>query len=265
MTPFVSAHLQKGEPEKAERILHLSLRVAQEQANTPAVTYIYDLLANIAFEQRNFAKAERLLNELLRRLAADATDSNAFVEISLKLASVFASSGDTERAEAGFQFCIDTQQRKIAAAGGEAAVDADTLGLWGMCVDWYARFLRSERQYDRARELTAQALAACVRVSGERGQQSVVLLSDLGTLELLCGDADSAAGRLERAVQLAAELGMPELAAFQVNLGMVRLQQGMAREARKACSAAHRLASRNGDTEARDMADECLKKVKKLL
>ena len=244
--------------------MHLSLRVAQEQANTPAVTYIYDLLANIAFEQRNFGKAERLLGELLRRLAADNTDSNAFVEVSLKLASVFASSGDPERAEAGFQFCIDTQQRKIVAAGGEAVADADTLGLWGMSVDWYARFLRSQHQYARARELTAQALAACVRVAGDRAEQSVVLLSDLGTLDLLCGDVETAAERLERAARLAEELALDELATIQVNLGMVRLQQGMAREARRSCAAAHRLAGRNRDTEAQQMADECLKKVKKL-
>ena len=257
--------MQKGEPEKAERLLHISLRMAQEQANIPAITYIYDLMANIAFEQRNFSKAERLLGELLRRLSADATDSNAFIEVSLKLASLFASSGDAERAEAGFEFCIDTQQRKIAAAGGEAAVDADTLGLWGMSVDWYARFLRSRGQYTRARQLTAQALAACVRVSGERGEQSVVLLSDLGTLDLLCGDAEDAAEKLERAVRLAEELALPELAAIQVNLGMCRLQQGMKREAQRSCGAARRLAVRNGDTEAQEMADECLKKVKKLV
>ncbi|XP_037082982.1 tetratricopeptide repeat protein 19 homolog, mitochondrial-like isoform X1 [Pollicipes pollicipes] len=256
--------IQKGELEKAEKILHLSLRVAQEQSNAAAVTYIYDLLANIAFKQENFKKAERLLLELSRRLAASSTDDNAFVEVSLKLASVYASTGDGERAEHGFRYCIDTQQRKIDAVG-EQHCDPDTLGLWGMAVDWYARFLTSRGQYSRARELTERALAVCVRLSGESGEQSVVLLNDLGTLDSLCEDYERAAERLSRAVQLATERGLPDLAAFHVNLGVVQLQQGLLREAERSCATGRRLAQRQGDDHTLDMASKCLTKVKALL
>ncbi|XP_037082718.1 tetratricopeptide repeat protein 19 homolog, mitochondrial-like isoform X2 [Pollicipes pollicipes] len=266
LTSAVVAAASAKQDEDSELVHSMKLAVLsiQEQSNAAAVTYIYDLLANIAFKQENFKKAERLLLELSRRLAASSTDDNAFVEVSLKLASVYASTGDGERAEHGFRYCIDTQQRKINAVG-EQHCDPDTLGLWGMAVDWYARFLTSRGEYSRARELTERALAVCVRLSGESGEQSVVLLNDLGTLDSLCEDYERAAERLSRAVQLATERGLPDLAAFHVNLGVVQLQQGLLREAERSCATGRRLAQRQGDDHTLDMASKCLTKVKALL
>ncbi len=37
------------------------------------------------------------------------TNSNSLVEISLKLAQIFAHRNETDKAEQGFKFCIDTQ------------------------------------------------------------------------------------------------------------------------------------------------------------
>ena len=41
----------KGDFEHAERMLHIALRMAQDLRNYDAVTYVYDLMANVAFER----------------------------------------------------------------------------------------------------------------------------------------------------------------------------------------------------------------------
>ena len=41
----------KGDFEHAERMLHIALRMAQDLGNYDAVTYVYDQMANVAFER----------------------------------------------------------------------------------------------------------------------------------------------------------------------------------------------------------------------
>ena len=42
--------LQEGEFDKAEKIFHIALRMAQDVNHQDAILYIHDLLANLAFE-----------------------------------------------------------------------------------------------------------------------------------------------------------------------------------------------------------------------
>ena len=41
----------KGDFEHAERMLHIALRMAQDLGNYDAITYVYDQMANVAFER----------------------------------------------------------------------------------------------------------------------------------------------------------------------------------------------------------------------
>ena len=68
-------------------------------------------------------KSERLFKEVLSRILANGSvqpDDNKVVEMSLKLSRVYAEWGDHEKASAGFRFCVDTQEGKVAAAGADA-------------------------------------------------------------------------------------------------------------------------------------------------
>ena len=67
-------------------------------------------------------KAENLFVEVLKRLVGSGEDearkeSNAVVEISLKLASIYKARGDLDRARQGLEFCTKTQQRKMQNKG----------------------------------------------------------------------------------------------------------------------------------------------------
>ena len=69
-------------------------------------------------------KCERLFKEVMSRILANGSveqDDNKIIDMSLKLSKVYAVWGDHEKASSGFRFCVDTQERKVAAAG--ASVD----------------------------------------------------------------------------------------------------------------------------------------------
>jgi tetratricopeptide repeat protein 19 len=89
--------LQKGEFKKAEQMLHIALKLAQEQQNYDGVTYIYDLLANLAYDQGEYGKAEKLFLSVIQRLLSmgvPKTD-NKVIHISLKLANIYKMLNDT--------------------------------------------------------------------------------------------------------------------------------------------------------------------------
>jgi len=68
-------------------------------------------------------QAEKLFVEVLKRLLAGGEEeqlrkeSNAVVEISLKLASIYQARGEMDKAHQGFEFCTKTQERKIQKQG----------------------------------------------------------------------------------------------------------------------------------------------------
>lgn len=83
------------------------------------ITHIYCLLANTALERGLVGQAERLFTDILKRLlsSGEPQDSNAVVEISLKLAQIFSGQNNLQKAEQGFEFCTKTQQLKVEKEG----------------------------------------------------------------------------------------------------------------------------------------------------
>lgn len=84
-------HLQREQYDKAEQILHVALKMAQDLQDEDGITYVYDVLANLAFQTRQFGKAKKLFTSVLQRLIANGEpeDSNKVVDISLKIAKIF--------------------------------------------------------------------------------------------------------------------------------------------------------------------------------
>ena len=48
-------------------LLHLALKLAQDTANEDGITYVFDVLANVALERGHTAKAERLFKDVMQR------------------------------------------------------------------------------------------------------------------------------------------------------------------------------------------------------
>lgn len=62
---------QREQFEKAEQMLHLALRIAQQQQNKQGILYCYDLMANLAFETFELNKAEKLFVSVLQILLSE--------------------------------------------------------------------------------------------------------------------------------------------------------------------------------------------------
>lgn len=57
--------------DKAEQMLHLALRLAQQEQNHQGVIYCFDLMANLAMDRLQLDKAEKLFVSVLQLLLGD--------------------------------------------------------------------------------------------------------------------------------------------------------------------------------------------------
>ncbi|XP_026986930.1 tetratricopeptide repeat protein 19, mitochondrial isoform X3 [Sagmatias obliquidens] len=158
--------IMKDEPAEAELILHDALRLAYKSDNKKAITYTYDL-------------AEKLFKATMSYLLGGGMqqEDNAIIEISVKLATIYAAQNRQELALAGYEFCISTLEEKI---GREKELSEDTLSveekanthlLLGMCLETYARYLLFSKQPSQAQRMYEKALQIAEEILGERHPQ----------------------------------------------------------------------------------------------
>ncbi|XP_021068122.1 tetratricopeptide repeat protein 19, mitochondrial isoform X2 [Mus pahari] len=211
--------IMKDEPEAAELILHDALRLAYESDNRKAITYTYDLA-----EQLFKATMSYLLGGGMKQ------EDNAIIEISLKLANIYAAQNKQEFALAGYEFCISTLEGKIEREK-ELAEDimseetANTYLLLGMCLDSCARYLLFSKQLSQAQRMYEKALQICQEIQGERHPQTIVLMSDLATTLDAQGHFDDAYIYMQRASDLAREINHPELHMVLSNLAAILIHR----------------------------------------
>lgn len=127
--------IQKEQYEKAEQMLHLSLRMAQDLQSSNGITYVYDLMANLAMEREQYKKAEKLFVDVMRRLMSDghAEDSPKILHISSKIAHMSQLQGDLEKSFQGFTWTLERLSKLVQSIPD----DNDVLELYGLTKNWY--------------------------------------------------------------------------------------------------------------------------------
>ena len=182
-------------------------------------------MANLALERELYGQAERLFTTVLKRLISDgeAEDSNAVVEISLKLAQIFHRKGEREKAEKGLQFCVDTQRKKVR--GKDIKRKEDTKALLGIALDMQGQFLLSLGRMGEAEQCWREAVEVAREVLGEEEDQLLVVTNSLATVLSMTGREEEAGRMLEAVVSTAERIRSDNLPSFLVNLGLVRLKQ----------------------------------------
>lgn len=60
--------MNREQYDKAEQMLHLALRLAQQQQTSQGILYCYDLMANLAMERLELQKAEKLFVSVMQLL-----------------------------------------------------------------------------------------------------------------------------------------------------------------------------------------------------
>ena len=99
-------------------MLHIALKMAQDIHHYNGETYIFTLLASLAFQQEEYLKAENLYKTVIQRQINKGIDEeeNGIIEMSLKLAKIYGTWKQHDKAQAGFSYCIKAQETKMKSS-----------------------------------------------------------------------------------------------------------------------------------------------------
>ncbi|CAG0914159.1 unnamed protein product [Notodromas monacha] len=242
--------MQRDELDKAERLFHVALKTAQDLQEDDGITYVYDMLANVAFQKGDYKKSEKLFTEVLNRALHKKKlpeDHNAVIDISLKLAMCFQHQNDRKKAEIGYMYCLEKQEKKLEKRGMD--VSNDTKLLWAKASNWYAHFLMEEESEE---------------VNGNDDPQTLVVMNDLSAALHLLEKDEEAIELLRQAIAMGKKLSVPELATYYVNLGAIQLHQNLYHLAEQACRSGYNVAQKFQNSEAEKEALTCLENVRLL-
>ncbi|XP_035392414.1 tetratricopeptide repeat protein 19, mitochondrial isoform X1 [Electrophorus electricus] len=262
-------NMMLGELDAANSFLHKALGLAHQSQNKDAILYAYSLMANLAFVQGQLDNAEKLFKAAMSFMLSGGTpeDDNAIIEMSLKLASIYASQNKNELAEHGFQFCTESLEAKIEKhqALPAYAVSEDerknTRLLLGLSLDTRARYLTAARRFTAACRDYHRALIICQEEQGEAHPQTLVLMSDLATVLDLQGKHEEALAHVHRAVTLSQVAGHPDQHVLLGNMAGILMHKGAFEEALKLYEEALALARAAGDEEAVQQLEEGLQEL----
>lgn len=98
MSGLIFVNFQKEEYKKAEQMLHVALRQAQTINHYEGVTYVYDVMANLAFQVGEIQKSIDLFKIVMQRLLSTGTEQNdtKIIHMSLKVANLYQRAGDNK-------------------------------------------------------------------------------------------------------------------------------------------------------------------------
>ncbi|XP_069367554.1 tetratricopeptide repeat protein 19, mitochondrial isoform X8 [Paralichthys olivaceus] len=264
----------RGQLQAASGFLHQAVALAHQTHNKQAVIYTYSLMANLAYVQGQLDNAEKLFKAAMSFMLSGGTqqDDNAFIEMSLKLASIYAEQNKAELAEHGFRFCTESLEAKLQKnfdlkaeeqTEEEEALRKETRLLLGLCLDSRARYRASTWRLNQARQDYEYALKICRQEQGETHPQTLVLMSDLGTILDLQGCHDDALAMVQQAVDLSRSAGHPDQHILLGNMAGILLHKGQLDDSVRYYQEALGLARQAGDQEAVDKIQEGLMEVKK--
>lgn len=264
----------RAQLQAALGILHQVLVLAHETHNQPAVLYSYSLMANLAYVQGQLDQAEKLFKAAMSAMLSGGTpqDNNAVIEMSLKLATIYAQQDKAELAEHGFRFCTESlkaklQRHKEADAEDQTeeqeALRKDSRLLLGLVLDSRARYRAEALHLKLAEEDYHEALDICLQEQGATHPQTLVLMSDLATILDLQGLHDEALALVQRAVDLSRSAGHPDQHVLLGNMAGILLHTGRLEDSVRFYLEALGLARQAGDQEAVDQIHQGLQEVKK--
>lgn len=254
--------VQREEYHKAEQLFHVALRMAQTVKNQLAETYIFDLMGNLAYESNDLEKAEKLFVNVIQRLMQlekVAEDDIRLLHISTKIAHIAYLQNDLEKAMLGFQYVLERIEKK------DYVNDENLYELWGLVKNFLGQALISLKQHEKAKEALLDAMKIFKKFREEVTEDGMILLNNLSVCHAELKEFDKAEACLKRAIEIAKELKLEDISAYQVNLGMMYMKQKLVEKAQVACRGAWQVAKKFDNQEAIGGAEICLDQVKAAL
>jgi len=214
-----------------------------------------------------------------------AENDNVIIEISLKLASLYAMQQKKMEAEEGYKFCVamltpkmEEQEKKWNTKAAQKATvikediskDAlattvqDTAVLLGMSLGSYGRFLMYERRFPEALSYFDRSKVFCKNTMGMDSNQYSVILNDIATLYILTQNYEEAKTVINEGIDLTRKHNLPEIAILHCNLGALHLRTGEYESAKTNCQLAKTFAEKFDQVLAGNNALACLKKIEEV-
>jgi len=273
--------------ELAEEHYHAALRINDEQKSKGVVddtkamshrAWILDAMANLAMNEHKPYKAEKLFKEviqLLILLGAPET-SPPVLEISVKLANLFAVMDETEKreqAEVGYKFAIDSQKKtveqivKLVEAGEDIPETAvkDAKALLGWAHQSYAFFLLDERRKEEGVAEIHHSIDIARAVYGEESESFATMLNDSASAMADKNLFEEATALLEKSLALGKGKGWDAEPAFRINLGIIAIHRKLFADAERYCQSGMELAVKMKSSDGVEEAARCLTELKKAL
>ncbi|XP_062552573.1 tetratricopeptide repeat protein 19 homolog, mitochondrial [Armigeres subalbatus] len=254
-------NIQREDYRKAEQMLHIALKMAQDLQSKDGITYIYDIMANLAMEVGEFAKAEKLFVNVMQRLFADGfvEDHIKMLHISSKIAHIAQLQGHLDKAIQGFEWTIAKLEDNLKKAGD----DKEIMELWGITKNWYAQLLMELKRFTEARDCFKQAYDAYTQIHGTLTEEGLTILNNLSVACSNLEDYASAEKYLLEAIRLASKIpDLSEEGVYRANLGLLYLQQGMLNQAKELCAFAWKYGKQHSHEETVIQANYCLEQIK---
>lgn len=253
--------IQNDQYDKAEQMLHLALRMAQDMQSAKGITYVYDLMANLAMEREQFKKAEKLFVDVMRRLMSDGhtEDSPKILHISSKIAHMSQLQGEFEKSFQGFTWTL----HRLAKLVKSLPEDNDVLELYGLTKNWFGQLLMKQGKYEEAKNLFKEALDILMGVYGTLNDASVTILNNISVAYVNLENYAEAKKTLLHALAVAKELkDDTQEGIIQANLGLVYLREGLLKEAENFCKLAWKTGKSHENADAIEQAEYCLNEIK---
>ncbi|XP_023191935.1 tetratricopeptide repeat protein 19, mitochondrial [Xiphophorus maculatus] len=269
--------VHRGNLQAASSFFHQAVALAQQTHNNQAIIYTYSQMANLAYIQGQLDSAEKLFKAAMSYMLAGGTpeDDNAVIEMSLKLATIYAEQNRAELAEHGFRFCVESLEAKLEkykkqpedekteGTEEQEALRKDTHLLLGLCLDSRARYRVSRMDLDLAGHDYRKALDICRQEQGQDHPQTLVLMSDLATILDLQGRHDDALVLIQQAVDLSVSEENPDHHVLLENLAGILLHTGRLGDSARFYQEALDRAQQAGDRAALERIQDGLEELRK--
>ncbi|XP_055329046.1 tetratricopeptide repeat protein 19 homolog, mitochondrial-like [Paramacrobiotus metropolitanus] len=218
--------IREGLYREAEDLLHIAMGFAKQIQDYKAESYILDMLANIYFEEKKYRKAEETFKEVLRRELSTgrSEDNEAVIEISAKLAKIYAEQGHIDKAKLGFDFCLEHLEKKLENVPEDQKEAIADLLL--KVVHWGSEFFlrledKAENSVTHATSLIEKGLDKAKQLEQTGSEAYQLLANNLSTLYAWQHRVEEAISVMKETINLAVASEHWSLASFYLNLAHI--------------------------------------------
>ncbi|VVD04981.1 unnamed protein product [Leptidea sinapis] len=249
--------IQRGEYDKAEKLLHVALKQAQLMQHQSGITYVYDVMANLALQMEQLDKAKKLFVAVAQRVMGSGAseDDPRVVHINLKLARVCHLQKDYITAQLGYDWCLEKLNAQVDPSN-------DYKMLIAMAEDWYGRLFVECNKCEQGYKYMLSAYNRMRDFKDMEVAHIVVQLNDLGTVCEKMDNLDDSIKYISEAIELGkTQPDMEDLGIMYVNLGRAYMKKQLLTMARKNCGHALRLGILNKNSELKKEAELCMQEI----